>query len=621
MFLHTNDPGIDLNHSCSVPRQSFGRAVGNRFPRPSCGLDANACSRNRHATLYSTEQSAGTPLHQRKIPSTELPRSNGDNLGLTYQHKNYSCRETLHEMRNPAVDPCKSRRHGTDFGLGRYAESWLTVLDSDHQNPSQVTSVPVPPTTMRQDDAVTDGDSVSSLFECSALDFPQPPPISSPVIRRMRSSPWFPDNLSEGFPNQGSRRPRRSASVLLDSDIRSPCYPVSSFATQQPTMGREILCSGRHNSSDMVDETINTERARLHLSPYPDLGINYVNLEMVGEALVGLDMNASNLVPQELVLDNSAYGAPSPELSQPSDSGYQFVRSSHLHWSTPSDLLRWSTSHRSPPLRLAPMPPQRVPGEDTKDDDYGDRIFRTKTKAVFSLPSANEHQDIRSFGRLPRIIRKVASMRSDTRPDDTSCILLGSTGPRTIPKSRSFRSIPLVACEPGNSSSNSAYNTITTFDGAPHQHNDWSFANLNYFSSSKDARDLKCPFSPTLNDSLRSFEHCKGRGTHKSFPSLGLEGSGSETAQHKAEVTGIRPMALSDPFVHRESCNRPLAKPGHDLPNGTDKSFIDITPNQGKHERSAAATKRARVKKLIARAGHGIIGWGKQLTRKNSFVK
>jgi hypothetical protein len=73
-------------------------------------------------------------------------------------------------------------------------------------------------------------------------------------------------------------------------------------------------------------------------------------------------------------------------------------------------------------------------------------------------------------------------------------------------------------------------------------------------------------------------------------------------------------MALSGPFLLR---NRQSAKSENDLIFGTDKSFIDITPKQGtKHERSATATKRARVKKLIARASNGIIGWGRQLTRK-----
>jgi len=165
---------------------------------------------------------------------------NGDNVGVTDQHKYYYCRETFYEMRNPAVDPRKSRRHGTDFGLGRYAESSLTVPDSDHQNPSKAISFPVPLSTM-QDNTAFDGDSVSSLFECSALDFPQPPPIGSPVIRRMRSSPWFSDKacMSEGFSDQESRRPRRSASVLLDSDFRGPCYSVSSSVTQQPTLRQE----------------------------------------------------------------------------------------------------------------------------------------------------------------------------------------------------------------------------------------------------------------------------------------------------------------------------------------------------------------------------------------------
>ena len=579
-----------------------------RFPRLSCNFDAVACSRNRHVTLYSTDsQFVNIPTDQRKKPSTELP---GSNLGVVDRNKYY--RETCHEMRNPAVDPRKSRRHGTDFGLGRHEESPLTVLSSDH--PSKA----IPMSVLMQDNPATDGDSVTSLFEY-ALEFPQPPPIGSPVIRRMRSSPWFSDKdcMDEEFSNQGSRRPRRSASVLLDSDFLGSCYSVSSLVTQHHTMRREILHSGRHNFSDMVKETTKTERARLHLSPYLDLGINDVSLEMVGEALVGLDMNASTMGPQKPFLDKPAYGAPpscESECPQASDSGRQLA-GSHLDWSIPSDLLQWSTSHRSPPLMMAPTSQERVPSEDTLHNaGYRSHSFRTKTNPVSSLPS--EHQSIRSFGRLPRIIRKVASMKSDSRrPNDSNCVPLGLPGPRTIPKSRSFRSIPLVACEAGNNS----HSTITTIDGDRHQYSDWSFANIDHSSSSKHAHDLKRSFGPTLNDSL---EHWKGRGAqHMSLPSSSFGSLRSEAGQHKAKVT-TPPMALSGPFLYRKTCNRQSAKSENDLPIGTDKSFIDITPKQGtKHERSAAATKRARMKKLITRASNGIIGWGRQLTRKTSSVK
>ena len=490
------------------------------------------------------------------------------------------------------MDPRKSRRHGTDFGLGRYAESSLAALNSHPRNPSKAISVSASMTTM-QDNITTDEDSVSSLFECSAFDFPQPPSIGSPVIRRMRSSPWFSDkhSITEGFSNQGSRKPRRSASVLLDSDF---CYSVSSVVTQQSRVRRENLRSGHHDFSNLVDETAGTEGDRLHLSPYLELATDDISLEMVGEALIGLDMNASNLGPQHLFMGN---GGPSIEFSQSSDDpGRQFAKPSHLDWSIPSDLLHWSISHRSAPLMLAPTSQQRVSGEDTlQNDGYGGHTLRTKTKPDSSLPS--EPQATRYLGRLPHIIRKVASMKSDSRRLDAKCIPLGLTGSRTIPKSRSFRS---VSCETRNNAS-----ATTMIDVGPHQHN---FTNLDCFSSSKHAQD---PFSPTLNDSFRTSEDCKKHDIQQvSLPSSGLR---SKAAQKKAKSTTL-PMALSSPFVHRE---RPLTKCGSDLPKGMDKSFMDITPNQGtKHERSAAATKRARVRKLIARASNSIIGWGRQFTKK-----
>ena len=573
-------------------RLRFFLICATRFTRLSCNFDAVACSRNRHVTPYSADsQFTNIPTDQRKTLPMVLPGSNHNS----------------HEMRNPTVDPRKSRRHGTDFGLGRYKESSLTVLSSDHPSKAIPVSLPM------QDNQATDGDSISSLFEY-ALEFPQPPPIGSPVIRRMRSSPWFSDNgcMSKEFSNQGSRRPRRSASVLLDSDLAGPCYSISSLVTQHPMMRREILRSGRRNFSDMDKETADTERARLRLSPHLDLGINEVSLEMAGEALVGLDMNASTMGPQELFLDKRAYGdAPSyDKCSQASDSGRQLA-GSYLDWSIPSDLLQWSTSHLSTPIMLAPISQQRVTGEDTLHNvGYRSHSFRTETNPVSSLPS--EYKSIRSLGRLPRIIRKVASMKSDSRrPNDS--IPLGLPGPRTIPKSRSFRSIPQVACEGGNNS----HSTIATIDGGPYQHGDRSFANIDYFSSSKHVQDRMGSFSPTLDESL---EHWKGRGLqHMSLPSSGFGSLRSEPGQHKDKVT-TPPKALSGPFLYRETCNRQSAKSEYGLPMmGMDKSFIDITPKQGaEHEHSAAATKRARVKKLIARASNGIIGWGRQLTRKTS---
>jgi len=106
-------------------------------------------------------------------------------------------------------------------------------------------------------------------------------------------------------------------------------------------------------------------------------------------------------------------------------------------------------------------------------------------------------------------------------------------------------------------------------------------------------RDLKRPFGP-LKDSFRT-AHVK---------------SGAE--QHKAKVSTTLPMVLSLPFVHSETCHRPSTKKNLPL---TWTSHSLISPKQGT-ELSAADSKGARVKELIARASNGIIGWGRQLTKK-----
>ena len=72
----------------------------------------------------------------------------------------------------------RSHLHGTSSGSGRSA--MLSIDDSSCTN--SACTAPTSP---------VNSDGMSSVYDCTAFDFPEPPPFGSPIIRRMRSSPWF----------------------------------------------------------------------------------------------------------------------------------------------------------------------------------------------------------------------------------------------------------------------------------------------------------------------------------------------------------------------------------------------------------------------------------------------
>ncbi|KAJ7045419.1 hypothetical protein C8F04DRAFT_1388057 [Mycena alexandri] len=87
------------------------------------------------------------------------------------------------ELRRPPVDPRKSRRYCTDFGLAHRAAPRPPPLPMyRYDNASSAGSTP------QSTYAETDSDA-SSWYQHLELEFPQPP--ASPALRRMQSSPLF----------------------------------------------------------------------------------------------------------------------------------------------------------------------------------------------------------------------------------------------------------------------------------------------------------------------------------------------------------------------------------------------------------------------------------------------
>lgn len=111
------------------------------------------------------------------------------------------------ELRLPPVDPRRSRRLCTDFELGDHRIQLLERLATSYSHTTLSTASPntmISPLlpTSPSYDSITSlesqsdllppfNDSCSSLYDDIESAFPQPPPMPSPLIRRMYSTPAF----------------------------------------------------------------------------------------------------------------------------------------------------------------------------------------------------------------------------------------------------------------------------------------------------------------------------------------------------------------------------------------------------------------------------------------------
>ncbi|KAF8070218.1 hypothetical protein FPV67DRAFT_1668096 [Lyophyllum atratum] len=141
-------------------------------------------------------------------------------------------------------------------------------------------------------------------------------------------------------------------------------------------------------------------------------------------------------------------------------------------------------------------------------------------------------------------------------------------------------------------------------------HSDWdaAAATWRYQTSSKPQPPL--PLSPP---SLASAGRQKPtHRSHASAPRAGLGLADVDT------LSPISPRGLGAPFNHRTTRSQPAVRvPPQHQEQPMPKSFIDITPEQEiRHEAS-----RTRMRKLLARASIGFIGWGKSLTKKKTISK
>ncbi|KAJ8696447.1 hypothetical protein PTI98_006315 [Pleurotus ostreatus] len=139
---------------------------------------------HRHAASISYSPSSSTSTYPRPMYSDSAP-----------------------ELRLPPVDPRRSRRLCTDFELGDHRIQLLERLATSSSHTTLSTSSPntmISPLLPSSPsyDSITSlesqsdllppfNDSCSSLYDDIESAFPQPPPMPSPLIRRMYSTPAF----------------------------------------------------------------------------------------------------------------------------------------------------------------------------------------------------------------------------------------------------------------------------------------------------------------------------------------------------------------------------------------------------------------------------------------------
>ncbi|PPQ68213.1 hypothetical protein CVT25_015045 [Psilocybe cyanescens] len=459
--------------------------------------------------------------------------------------------ETLPRNKQSRATAHLSWRYGTHFG-----------------NPNKEPAIQdiVSTTTFSESDSEPD----PSVYDISAADFPEPPPIGSPVIRRMRSSPWF---LPErGFDKDFSDVQHWRLRVPVD-DLRSHSRrydsrqePPSMFAKEKTRIdpfsstgqSSENILSGRH----MASSSRNNGR-KVELEHWERLQSFDIN-----------DLSSSDLHP----------GISTGNIS--SESG----------------MLSDRTTPR--PIRFSRDLPSMTDLNINSDrTDCGHNTISGK-------------QEVRplTLGSLPRIIRKVASMRSDGQKGDINgggdnFNIPSRSGQKTLPKARSFRSILRT------SEGDQAFKRNSHVEGA-----------RNIWPSASVPRDIDLgPIKPSINQvqDRGHFEETNRQRVwhhHLSSPVTGSGVSGSSDQQFHSKFADDAsiPGRLASPFSHRteqKSTSSQKTLFTQERPKAT-KSFIDFTPDQGAKSKTGA--KRERMKNIVARASNSFLGWGKWRTKSSA---
>ncbi|RDB16985.1 hypothetical protein Hypma_002674 [Hypsizygus marmoreus] len=453
----------------------------------------------------------------------------------------YSEAGSTTERRDPPVDPRKSRRYCSDFGLGRAAGSKPPIPSLPSPSPpvpDDSSMLSTPPAMYA--DTETDSDTSSEDHQLE-LSFPQPPPIDQSFrLRRMHSSPMFSSEETEAVKDFLRRRWGAK-----------PQASIKHIPEALPIHGDHLEATGF--SKDSI-------------------------LEMEGESLISLDFPSVRRATKR----------PMGICLPPPPKNYQFRNELLPATATPNSEVSSATSRFSSSLR-------RSQGVSWK-----------RETSMTPNPRGNGQGSKAESAHLSHPSPAPSSRKGHiTLPTSVS-----HTNLRATNESSSERSLPLsnAPSEPLNRL-NLSIQKLKSYDPHQRQGDRDRFAAVPW-EYQLDVKPLPSPAvlsPPSLASAGRK------KPTHRSHVSVPLAGLGFVRVNTS---TSGAPNGLGAPFHHRATRSQPMVcVPTHNEP--IPKSFIDITPEQeSRHVSSSSRAGKERMRKLLARASNGVLGWGKSLGRK-----
>ncbi|KAF5321016.1 hypothetical protein D9619_001825 [Psilocybe cf. subviscida] len=457
----------------------------------------------------------------------------------------------------PAKSEYITKRYGMDFGPTKRVfeppprvrpvasnEYWAYDQEPGRISPSA--------------DSVSE-DGASIVYD--SFDFPQPPPIASPLIRRMQSNSWFQDD--NGYSQRLSQKQR--AALGLEGIYPQPPRASHPTSTVTATDNEVNLWHQSRSSTSTISGHFPTDY--LSRNPYSDATHDRENLARIGDMLFG---------------ENASTWPDSITASQSDDPRRPFA----------SHALAFA-QYGPPNITLSRSTPVMSPY-------HTDKANAVSHQAALERPR---------LGRLPRIIRKVASMRSDTQkveqPAEQSKPLPGPVGHRAIPKARSFRSIFR------SSEADESQNKIPVFGNSS---NRLSWVNTN--SSLQNKTDPRASASTRLVE----YNNATGGERKAQFKHQGCylpsAGDNQQQLREKRRSVNYAEPALQHSTLHHHWATGPSAQR---YPDAGSTSFIDLSSgNRDSRGGAKAGGKRERVKDFFSKTGSGLFWWGNQKKNKNA---
>ncbi|KAL4262224.1 hypothetical protein AB1N83_006728 [Pleurotus pulmonarius] len=404
-------------------------------------LDAPPTSLSRTSSSpVSRDSPHRTPLARRRVvrtygvnaptdaPPSEHAESNGHRHAASISYSPSSSSSSAYprpmysdsapELRLPPVDPRRSRRVCTDFELGDHRIQLLEQLTTSSSHSTLSTTSP---NTMRSPllptspsyDSITSleshsdllppfNDSCSSLYDDIESAFPQPPPMPSPLIRRMYSTPAFESKGSAEELMELLSEPSLTSIKSQDLPCVKPLVIVkgrSSMSSSSTSASSELTASTSRTSQDSTKPSDPFEDAEHRRSSTarpqrrPSIGARTSTSATLKTFLP--TQNPSNPHPESKTINNKSTRKHALSCSTTSEPVSLFQRAKLG--------TRKSFAHFRRPPASSPSEP-----------------FIHPDRSGTSSAVPPEQAPVPHTSKLPHIIRKVASMRAPGRSTSTA---------------------------------------------------------------------------------------------------------------------------------------------------------------------------------------------------------